>query len=42
MEKKKRAIKDALRLTDKDLLLVKVEVVLILAITMWILTLSGN
>ena len=42
MGKGKKAIKEALKLTDKDLLLVKVEIILILAITMWILTLSGN
>jgi len=42
MEKSKKAIKEALKLTDKDLVLVKIEIVLILAITMWILTLSGN
>lgn len=42
MEKSKRVIKEALKLTDKELLLVKVEIIFILATTLWILSLSGH
>jgi hypothetical protein len=42
MGKSKKVIKEALKLTDKELLLVKVEIIFILATTLWVLTLSGN